>query len=224
MQGDFLEHEEIVKSLRLSLSEARLGRYLLLANGNFPLAMQLYHWNALLSQSLYLPLQMWEVALRNRMNSFLLWKYGKKTWPYHDGFLRNLSTNDKAKLDKTLQRLARERKAAHPLPVDLVVADLSAGFWVSLLTARYDQHLNWKYNLARIFPYENKISRSEAHAACDGLLDIRNRIAHHEPVYHRKLPDRWSDLKRLLAALCPGASSYAVCNCTFETTYGAKPG
>jgi len=110
--------------------------------------------------------------------------------------LRNLSTNDKAKLNKSLERLTRERKTKPPIPVDLIVADLSAGFWVSMLTARYDGHLNWKYNLARVFPFEAAIPRIDAHAACDRMLDVRNRIAHHEPIYHRDLPARWEAATR----------------------------
>jgi hypothetical protein len=37
-----------------------------------------------------------------------------------------------------------------------------------------------RYNLARIFPKEPTITREDASTLCNGLLDLRSRVAHHD--------------------------------------------
>ena len=70
---------------------------------------------------------------------------------------------------------------------DAIVADLSAGFWGSLLTRRYDVRFTWRYNLGRIFPNAAGLTRGAVWPICDGLLDLRNRVAHHKPIFHLPL-------------------------------------
>lgn len=222
MQAEFLKDEQKVKSFRASLSEARIARYINEAEGDFSKAVQLYNWNALLSQSLYIPMQMWEVSLRNRLNSFLIWKYNDN-WPYDARLTRNLKKNEQRRLTATIERQRQQRKIQN-IPLDPIVADLSAGFWVGLLTSSYDVPFVWRYNLPRVFPkYAAGFRREDAGSICDGLLDIRNRIAHHEPIYHRDILNRWAGLQGILSAMCDGAAEYAISNCSFEKIYDARP-
>ncbi len=55
-----------------ALSPQRFGRYLEWAGGDRDRALSLYGLNTSLSESLYTPLQMLEVTLRNRINSVLI--------------------------------------------------------------------------------------------------------------------------------------------------------
>jgi hypothetical protein len=57
-------------------------------------------------------------------------------------------------------------------------------FGVSLLNKSYDVPFVWRHNLSRIFPGEKALTRDEASRLCDGRLDLRNLVAHHEPIYH----------------------------------------
>ena len=57
MQRIFADNQEAVKLFRETLSEARFARYLTDSNGDEIDAINLYLWNARLSQALYLPLQ-----------------------------------------------------------------------------------------------------------------------------------------------------------------------
>jgi hypothetical protein len=72
---------------------------LIAAKGNKITALSMYHWNTELSQAMYLSVQIWEVALRNRLNTFLERKYGAE-WPYDMKVaVRQLTTWDAEKLE-----------------------------------------------------------------------------------------------------------------------------
>jgi len=203
------------------MGKARIARYLNDSNGTNEGAMQLYHWNSLTSQALYFPLQVWEVCLRNRINKFLIKKYNAK-WPYDQRALRNLKKEDFRRLRQVKARQERERNA-HQAPTDSIVADLSAGFWVSQLSKAYEVPYTWHYNLQRVFPYEQKMGRQEAHDICDKLLILRNRVAHHEPIYSLDLKTRRQELERMIKAMCPGSQAYLHWGCTFETVLQQRP-
>jgi hypothetical protein len=223
MQAIFAGKEALANALRGTLSEARVARYVAECNGDLMLALELYHWNAKLSQCMYLPVQIWEIALRNKMNVFLGRKYTNPNWMYDAArAVRQLTNSDRKRLDKVIERQKRDRGLAKPTP-DMIVADLSAGFWVSQLTQSYDNPYAWRYNLTKVFPHDSSLSRDNVSTKCDRILDVRNRIAHHEPIYHLPLNDIRDDLDQLIAAMCPGADSYAVGMCDFPKVWASRP-
>ena len=57
--------------LEHALSLERFGRYLAWANGDRTRAVELYTLNTRVSESLYTPLQMLEVTLRNRIHAVM---------------------------------------------------------------------------------------------------------------------------------------------------------
>lgn len=59
------------KGLEQALSLERFGRYLDWAAGDRARAIELYTLNTKISESLYTPLQMLEVALRNRIHAVM---------------------------------------------------------------------------------------------------------------------------------------------------------
>jgi hypothetical protein len=132
------------------------------------------------------------------------------------------SSASTAKVNEAIER-QRQRRGIVSVPTDVIVADLSAGFWVSLLGKSYDIPFVWRKNLARIFPGEEGITREIAAQLCDGPLDLRNRVAHHEPIYHLPLEDLRRDLFRLIRAMCPVAHTYAGATCTFDQVCAKKP-
>lgn len=220
MQAVFSKDKQRVKEFRASITEVRFARYLSVSNGVELDAIGHYHWNCALSQSLYFPLHMWEIALRNKLNAFLCWKYNSK-WPYDQRVFRNLINNDKRRLSETIER--QERQRGKPCSTDPIVADLSAGFWVSQLTQSYVVPYTWKYNIARLFPHDKSMDRERASDICDKLLDLRNRVAHHEPIYHLPLDQIRADLDALLAAMCEASNAYAKETCTFWPIWGDGP-
>ena len=163
----------------------------------------------------------WEVSLRNKMNTFLTWKYNAD-WPYHGPALRQLTSHENRKLRETIER-QEQIKSVSKVPTDAIVADLSGGFWVGLLARAYNVPYAWRYNLARIFPNDRRLERADAHDLCSDLLGLRNRVAHHEPIYHWALDDLRADLDYLLGAMCKPTNDYVRLACTFEEIWNAGP-
>lgn len=89
---------------------------------------------------------------------------------------------------------ARERveKAGRSLSHGRIVAELSFGFWWSLLADEYNRTL-WEPALCAAFA--GPVRRRRLHSELDHLRVLRNRIAHHEPVYLR---DLFADYAKLL--------------------------
>lgn len=221
MQAVFLENEANITSFVETVSKPRLSKYIKASRGNIKEALLLYHWNSQLSQALYLPLQTWEISLRNKLNSFLCWKYNPQ-WPRDERAVRILAKPQNVRLRETIQRQTRDRTTSPT--TDQLVADLSAGFWVSLLGKSYDIPFAWRYNLsAKIFKNDPSIDRQAAFDACDRLLDLRNRVAHHEPIFHLDLAGRRADLDQMLHGLCGPTQHYMASACSFAAVWGSKP-
>jgi hypothetical protein len=84
---------------------------------------------------------------------------------------------------------------------DDMVAELSFGFWVSLVSSVYDRSL-WVPYLHRAFPgYRGP--RRRLHDELHTMLLFRNRIMHHEPIHYRHLDADHRTLVRALAYLSP---------------------
>jgi len=68
-----------------------------------------------------------------------------------------------------------------------VIAELTLYFWKRLYGPEYDQTL-WRTTLKRTFP-DKTIKRAEIAAQLEHVYQTRNRLAHHEPVLHKRLED-----------------------------------
>jgi hypothetical protein len=218
MQDIVAEHPVSTEQLVQSISLPRLSAYLNSCNGDVIAALDLYRWNARVSQSFYVYLQAWEVCLRNKLNLFLVTKFGP-LWPHDLRFARVLSASDRRKVADAVRRQEAQRNIT-PAITSAVVADLSAGFWVSQLS--YDVAYSWRHNISQIFP-NDAIKPGEAHAACASILSLRNRIAHHEPVFNQPLEERHADLRRIVFGMCAPTQRFADSMCTFAETMKAHP-
>lgn len=63
--------EKDIRDLERALSLERFARYLDWANGDRNRAVELYTLNTQLSECLYIPLQMLEISLRNRIHAVM---------------------------------------------------------------------------------------------------------------------------------------------------------
>lgn len=221
MQALFANNPAGVAAFRSAISDARFSRYLAEAHGSPLQALELYHWNSRLSQAMYLPLQMWEISLRNKLNEFLIWKHNP-SWPYDSRYLRNAANPERRRLEETKKRLTPKGQITH-VSTDRIVADLSAGFWVALVMKSYDVPYAWRYNLSRIFPNKEKLDREKTAEQCGKLLELRNRVAHHEPIFHLPLQDRHQELLDQTAWMCGSVSSYIQAKCNFAQVWADRP-
>ena len=181
-----------IDSIERSLSPERFARYLS-ASSTKPEALEYYRWNTALSGAFYGPLQCLEVGLRNAVHERLAPRYGA-TWYQNQTIMRGPGL---AMASEAIDRITVLRKPVSP---GRVVAELSFGFWVGLFSNAYDATL-WRQDLHRLF--SPRPHRSDLHDKLDRLRTLRNRIAHHEPIFQRNLVDDFNRIQDVLRSVAP---------------------
>jgi hypothetical protein len=79
----------------------------------------------------------------------------------------------------------RERQKLFVVSHGQVISQTTFYFWKRLYGAEYENSL-WKPCIKRVFP-NKKLDRSDIASALEKVYAIRNRVAHHEPVYGDRL-------------------------------------
>lgn len=74
-----------------------------------------------------------------------------------------------------------------------VIAETTFYFWKRLYSADYEQAL-WRTTLKRTFP-NKKTKRSQVAEKLEHIYQARNRLAHHEPVLHKRFTNTISAIK-----------------------------
>jgi hypothetical protein len=209
--------------LRARVAPARFDRYLIDANGDDVLALRLYEWNIRLSSAFHETLGQFEVLLRNALDTQL--QSWHRKLPGGDGrwYL------DKARMPlqpkqwdqvASARRLARQgaRQETH----GKVVAELTFGFWRFLLDARYQPTL-WAPVLRHAFPYLRPRVRKAVYDPTERLNGLRNRIAHHEPIYDLPLDDRLRELLAVAGYICPTSAAWIWSTSPVEAALASRP-
>ncbi|MBM0238287.1 hypothetical protein JNW88_16030 [Micromonospora sp. ATA32] len=181
--------------MRDFFSLPRLEPYLGAAKADASLAVALYWWNIKVSQAFYLPLGRLEVAVRNALHTRLRARYERADWWAAAPLTENSSRLVEQARSKCARRGRRQPSA------DDVVAQLSFGFWVALISTVYDRRL-WVPTLHRSFPYYSG-QRGQLHQSFETMRLLRNRIGHQEPIHHRDLAADHAKIYRLLDCLSP---------------------
>jgi len=121
--------------------------------------------------------------------------YGPE-WPWNPTFLGSLPNPQGPKVFNPRRELSRVR-SAQPT-TGKVIAELKFVFWQKLFTGRHDVRL-WEPHIAAAFPQAPTMAaaalRHRIYTDLETLRNLRNRLAHHEPVFTRHLAD---DLNRML--------------------------
>ena len=179
------------------------------ATGNHDKAAQLYVWNVKVSAAFYGPLQAVEVVLRNAIHRELSRRYGPH---WYDDPRAGLDWNCSSWIDREKKHLNTIGRQIRPSGL---VAALPFGFWVSLLgpggridpqnshrKANYEMTL-WRPAIHLAFPHGPRLSRKAAYAPLDSLRRLRNRIAHHEPIFNRLLEKDYECILEVAGWLSP---------------------
>lgn len=189
------------------LSAPRLSTYLH-ATGQHPAkALELYLWNARVSASFMVPLQLCEIASRNGVVDTLELVHGPK-WPWSPGFARSVPHHQRGYSPADdLRQTSRKYQSAGK-----VVADLKFAFWQHMFTAGQDNRL-WLPHFATAFPgYDTSLSvpaaRAAMHVDIDKVRSFRNRIAHHEPIFSRNLVTEYERVRQLVEWRRPTAAAW----------------
>lgn len=223
---EFFDYDQdVLDALTNGFSAARLRDYLAECRGDQERAIELYLWNARLSKAFLFPLQICEIFLRNAMDAAFTAKWGRG-WVMAPPFALNAFSADSHQ--RTLVRLQRNA-AKNDLPAPLeddVVAALTFDFWSNLYRADYDQAL-WDDPalLAAIFPnLPAAADRRHVQLLMASINSLRNRIAHHEPIYNRQDHGaRLSEILTLIGYLAPTAREWTRQHCTVMTVVKAPP-
>jgi len=120
-----------------------------------------------------------EIGLRNNIDFQLKRKFSTEKWFENPEFIKIVSRFQIDKITDAQNSILREKKSITP---GKIIAELSFGFWTSLLDSRFEKTL-WK-NLRLSFPNcpKNLRQRKTMSSKFNGIRKFRNRIFHHESV------------------------------------------
>nr|DAF83786.1 MAG TPA: Abi-like protein [Caudoviricetes sp.] len=160
-----------------------------------------------------------EVALRNAYNDVMEARWdGAEHWLLDDASpVRRPVVRRSGRGSADVNRVNRKiiDVAASGLPDGFspgdLVSNLTLGFWVHL-TDRSREAVIWRTGLYAAWPKGTR--RAELQDRLDGILRVRNRIAHNERLFNpsraQLSPVRANaDARELLGQLCPEAAAYA---------------
>src|SRR3546814_9403474 len=172
MQYPFSCLPDALSAIEATLAPARLARYLPEAKGDKHLALRLYIWNARLCEAFYIPTQFAEVAVRNAVHKPVRSRFGEE-WYQGTSFKSLLPKHHQEELAAVVEAEKRSRGGA--FTGNHVIAGLSFGFWLNLLTSRYEKHL-WQTGLQKSFPLiPSRTTRQYAYDRLNQLSLFRNK-------------------------------------------------
>lgn len=195
--------EETIQSIRMALSVARMSSYEKAFKPGYEIdaPLNLYAWNAEVSAAFLAPLHICEVVVRNAIADAIEAQYGER-WPWSAGFERSLP--DPANGYSQRKDLCNARR--NQLTTGKVIPELKFAFWQKLLSQRHDMRL-WNRYLTTIFPnIDSSLAVAQQRQALFEQLEkvrkLRNRIAHHEPIFTRDLRADYLTIRRLIDLRC----------------------
>lgn len=166
-------------------SSERLQRYLAACSGDTVRAIELYRANLRVAQAFHPLLCLFEVTLRNQINSTLSIYFRDPDWILNQrkGFMSHPSLRRgrfflRAEVDKTEARIIRDGFTAS---TGKVLADLNFGFWTALFMPHHFSIL--RRRLYRVFTnLPTGTTSGQIYASLFLIKEFRNRINHNEPV------------------------------------------
>ena len=159
-------------------SEKRMERYFILYPNDESRAVKHYQSNIKLTEAFYTSLSVLEVALRNALSRELKTMTGRDDW-----YVIFVNTPGLTNLNKYITQASKQIAGRHEqITTSKIIAELTLGFWVSLLNAEYERLL-WK-DLRRAFPYIPKKDRKRKNvsAPLNRFRAFRNRVFHNESI------------------------------------------
>lgn len=206
----------------------RFGAYLPAAGQEPARALELYEWNSQLAAAVLHDIGHFEVALRNAYDAAIqkTWR-GQSHWvddptsPVRREEIRRMKGRDvdihrrmRQKIDKVRSRLGPKA------PPGKIIAELPFGFWRYMIT-RAEREVLWMSHLHHAYPPGTDL-RDVDHQI--GLLhELRNRAAHHEPLFNQPIEQRMTDLLHLAELLIPELPTLILGHSRVDELLKARP-
>lgn len=209
-----IEYEKI----RNTLSLARLSTYENKYSDDDKLeALKLYQWNSEVSGAFLPCLQICEVVIRNSIAEVLAKVHGDN-WAWNQGFKRTLKKHHRENLEKIGNKFNK---------IDKVIPELNFVFWQSMLTSRNDKSL-WKPHLRDVFTnieQDKSIEdlRESLYNNIEEIRLLRNRIAHHEPIFDKDLLKIYLIITEIVKYRCDITCTWLETNQTVLEKIEKKP-
>lgn len=159
-----------INEIKKILSIDRYNTYYNLADKDDIKALYLYRDNIHVSQKFYALLHILEVCLRNKINYALEAKYGTG-WIF----------SKKIFFTGAQQKIIVDLSGAD---LKKIIPMLPFGFWTSFFNKTFEEM--WRQDLRVIFDVR-KIRRGDVAQCLKSVRQLRNRIAHHEPIINLEL-------------------------------------
>jgi len=229
IQEDFSLLPTALADLETRISSRRFARYRRAANNDTQLAFRLYRWNLLISQAFYWPLGLYEIAFRNAVDAAFRTAYGED-WLLYPERVPTMQKYAKSAI-KAARRKARDNYGNKLSPLkdtlatdfpfeingqvqhDWVLSRMNLETWNSLLTDSYALS-PWKKYLHVAFPnIPSYVDRAYIYDSAEHVRTLRNRIFHHEPIFHRPLRDDVLRLCQMMEWMC-GSTHWLACTRT----------
>ena len=159
-------------------STKRMERYFKLYPEDEGRAILHYQCNLKLAEAFCTSLSVFEVTLRNALSRELETMTGRDDW-----YAVFANTPGLSKLNHYVTQANKQIAGRHePITPSKVIAELTLGFWVSLLNSEYERIL-WK-DLRRAFPFMPKRNRQRKNvsAPLNTFRTFRNRVFHNESI------------------------------------------
>lgn len=207
-----------VAALEQGISNPRLSKYRPPGGSDLEMAVN-YLWNIALSEALFPGLAALEVTLRSSIHHALTAREGTDMW-----FRTLLEPGQLSVYAQSHLKLYNRLKRTEPTSGQ-VVAELTFGFWTTLLSQPYHQTL-WvpdKTALVKaVFPHlpPTPSNRHFVHQRYNDLRILRNRVMHHEPIWHRpRLYQEWEEMIEAIGWISPTTRDSILLLDHFTDTY-----
>ncbi len=205
-----MSNQTIIDAVTNIISSSRISTYENATGGKKPeslAALNMYAWNADVSGALLIPLHICEVAIRNAVAEAIENVYGE-LWPWSVGFERSLPNPSRVFSPKRDLINTRENQPT----TGKVIPELKFAFWQSIFTSRHDQRF-WNLYLTELFPNmdtskSTKDRRKLIYDELEQIRRLRNRIAHHEPIFTRNLSDDYQKILSLVSYRCTTTATW----------------
>ncbi len=198
-----------------SLSRERPAKYLLASGDNLELALSLYERNTDLAAAFYAPLQTLEICLRNHLDTHLSATYDPDWMTNGQPPLNDWAHREIKSAEKSLgaAKVSSTRGA--------IVAELHFGFWIALLAPQYDATL-WRSSCHKAFRGRGKgLARKSVHARLNAIRRFRNRVAHHEPIFHLNLEQTHDEILEACSWICVHTAAWSRHHSRFPEIWAA---
>jgi len=210
-----MSHSHIVKTL----SHPRMVTYIK-EMGSIDKALELYLWNSKVSGALITPMHICEVIIRNVVADTFETEFGEH-WPWQRRLELTLNKHYRNELTSAREKQSIRHRTSKVIP------ELNFNFWQQMFVSKYDQQF-WNQHLYSQFPNlpaNQTIStmRESIFNDLEKIRKLRNRIAHHEPIFKKDILDVINRITKLTNYRCQITSEWISPHYLIEEILAQRP-